>query len=197
MFAWLCVMRATRTYFNVWPDRQLALVHLAGDLRASKYFSCTNHSAVTSIAVPGEVCGSATPFLYSAPLRSKQEVGWNRRSRNYRSLLLGRIVASLDRKRLGQDRWQGRKTGSEAFSIRRLGGRRWRGGRGPMGFECAPGVRLRDGRAGWKCESWLVIMGRAANGWNGKLEKGQSRQGRDTRASACWRTSKRRYRRSC
>src|SRR5208283_5492779 len=90
---------------------------------------------------------------------------------------LCRIVASLDRKRLGQDRWQGRKTGSEAFSIRRLGGRRWRGGRGPMGFECAPGVRLRDGRAGWKCESSLVIMGRAANGWNGRLEKGQSRQG--------------------
>ena len=107
------------------------------------------------------------------------------------------IVASLDRKRLGQDRRQGQKTGSEAFSIRRLGGRRWRGGRGSMGFECAPGVRLRDGRAGWKCESSLVIMGQAANGWNGKLEKGQSRQGGDTRASACWRTSKRRYRRSC
>src|SRR5271167_1012376 len=110
---------------------------------------------------------------------------------------LERIVASLDRKRLGQDRWQGRKTGSEAFSIRRLGGRRWRGGRGPMGFEGSPGVRLRDGRAGWKCESSLVIMGGAANGWNGRLEKGQSRQGGDTRASACWRTSKRRYRRSC
>src|SRR5271157_4635 len=110
---------------------------------------------------------------------------------------LCRIVASLDRKRLGQDRWQGRKTGSEAFSIRRLGGRRWRGGRGPMGFEGSPGVRLRDGRAGWKCESSLVIMGGAANGWNGRLEKGQSRQGGDTRASACWRTSKRRYRRSC
>src|SRR5208337_2607709 len=109
----------------------------------------------------------------------------------------GCIVASLDRKRLGQDRWQGRKTGSEAFSIRRLGGRRWRGGRGPMGFEGSPGVRLRDGRAGWKCESSLVIMGGAANGWNGRLEKGQSRQGGDTRASACWRTSKRRYRRSC
>ena len=37
---------------------------------------------------------------------------------------LGREVASLDRKRLGQDRWRGQKTGSEAFSIRRLGGSR-------------------------------------------------------------------------
>ena len=53
----------------------------------------------------------------------------------------GRLVASLDRKRLGQDRWEGRKTGSEAFSIRRLGGRRWRlrrtrGTRQTMEFEC-------------------------------------------------------------
>ena len=77
------------------------------------------------------------------------------------------------------------KTGSEAFSIRRLGGSRWRGGRGAMGFECAPSVRLRDGRAGWKCESSLVIMGGAANRWNGSLEKRQSRQGGDTSASAC------------
>src|SRR5208337_4389036 len=76
---------------------------------------------------------------------------------------LVRIVASLDRKRLGQDRWQGRKTGSEAFSIRRLGGRRWCGGRGPMGFECVPGVRLRDGRAGWRIGSWVGIIRRAAN----------------------------------
>src|SRR5208337_812981 len=75
----------------------------------------------------------------------------------------GREVASLDRKRLGQDRWQGRKTGSEAFSIRRLGGRRWRGGRGPMGFEGSPGVRLRDGRAGRRIGSWVGIIRRAAN----------------------------------
>src|SRR5271157_3096081 len=125
---------------------------------------------------------------------SRQRIDAGQRSASGKSL--GRVVASLDRKRLGQDRWQGREAGSEAFSIRRLGGRRWRGGRGPMGFECAPGVRLRDGRAGWKCESSLVIMGRAANGWNERLEKGQSRQGGDTRASACWRTSKRRNRRS-
>jgi hypothetical protein len=37
-----------------------------------------------------------------------------------------RMVASLDRKRLGQAAlWKARNT-SEAFSIRRLGGSRWR-----------------------------------------------------------------------
>src|SRR5271157_799008 len=96
---------------------------------------------------------------------------------------LGRIVASLDRKRLGQDRWRGRKSGSEAFSIRRLGGSRWRGGRGSMGFKWPPGDGLRGQRAAWMCESSLVIRGGAANGWTGRLEKGQARQGGDTSAS--------------
>ena len=41
----------------------------------------------------------------------------------------GRLVASLDRKRLGQAFGRGRRSRSEAFSIRRLGGSRWRGGR--------------------------------------------------------------------
>src|SRR5271166_925793 len=66
----------------------------------------------------------------------------------------------------------GWKSWAEAFSIRRLGGSRWRGGRGPMGFECLPGGGSRGRRAPWKCESLLVTLGGAANGWNGRLEKG-------------------------
>ena len=48
-----------------------------------------------------------------------------------------RIVASLDRKRLGADCWGGAGSRSEAFSIRRLGGSRWRlrRTRCAMGFE--------------------------------------------------------------
>src|SRR5713226_2556725 len=48
-----------------------------------------------------------------------------------------RIVASLDRKRLGADRWVEWGSQSEAFSMRRLGGSRWRlrRTRCAMGFE--------------------------------------------------------------
>jgi hypothetical protein len=38
----------------------------------------------------------------------------------------GRVVASLDRKRLGAEVWGGAESRSEAFSIRRLEGSRWR-----------------------------------------------------------------------
>jgi len=44
-----------------------------------------------------------------------------------------RIVASLDRKRLGTDFCGGEGCRPEAFSMRRLGGSRWRGGRGSSG----------------------------------------------------------------
>jgi hypothetical protein len=37
-----------------------------------------------------------------------------------------RIVASLDRKRLGAEFWGGAESRSEAFSMRRLEGSRWR-----------------------------------------------------------------------
>jgi len=48
------------------------------------------------------------------------------------------MVARLDRKRLGQELWQRSGTRSEAFSISRLGGSRWRlrRTRCAMGFEC-------------------------------------------------------------
>src|SRR6266852_391425 len=38
----------------------------------------------------------------------------------------GRVVASLDRKRLGAEFWGGAESRSQAFSIRRLEGSRWR-----------------------------------------------------------------------
>src|SRR5216684_3101094 len=60
-----------------------------------------------------------------------------------------RIVASLDRKRLGADFWGGAECRAEAFSIRRLGGsrRRLRRTRCAMGFERQPGSEQSLGSA--------------------------------------------------
>jgi hypothetical protein len=56
----------------------------------------------------------------------------------------GPVAASLDRKRLGADFCAEGGSRSEAFSIRRLGGSRWRlrRTRGAMGFESTLGWKL-------------------------------------------------------
>jgi hypothetical protein len=69
----------------------------------------------------------------------------------------GRIVARLDRKRLGRTLSQRNRTRSEAFSMSRLGGSRWclRRTRCAMGFERQFGVQQPDGKA-W--ENWVEVV---------------------------------------
>jgi hypothetical protein len=62
------------------------------------------------------------------------------------------------------------KSWPEAFSIRRLGGSRWRGGRGSMGFEWPHGCGAHGQRPRCHCESPPVIIVGAANWWNRRLE---------------------------
>jgi hypothetical protein len=71
-------------------------------------------------------------------------------TKTYLSSVVGvRVVASLDRKRLGADCWGGVGCRTEAFSIRRLGGSRWRlrRTRCAMGFEWQRGSEGGLGRA--------------------------------------------------
>src|SRR4029077_20627711 len=65
----------------------------------------------------------------------------------------GRIVASLDRKRLGQTLGAERGSRPEAFSMRRLGGSRWRlrRTRCAMGFE---GQSVTESKTGRVRPSW-------------------------------------------
>ena len=103
---------------------------------------------------------------------------------------LGRIVASLDRKRLGQAT-SGRKVMStEAFSIRRLGGSRWRlrRTRCAMGFERQLAAKSRVGQAPADGKGRVAGVDSAAcacrsvrKQWRGNL----SPWGRHTNASMC------------
>src|SRR5437899_9196225 len=83
----------------------------------------------------------------------------------------GRIVASLDRKRLGQDTSGGRRSWSEAFSIRRLGGSRWclRRTRCAMGFERHFGIQQVDGRAREKRVKIVVYVAQTGKSVDGRL----------------------------
>jgi len=71
-----------------------------------------------------------------------------------------RLVASLDRKRLEADFWGGAGCRTEAFSIRRLGGSRWRlrRTRCAMGFECQSGIESRDGGLAENSESGVEMV---------------------------------------
>src|SRR5207302_9568907 len=84
---------------------------------------------------------------------------------------LGRIVASLDRKRLGQDTSGGRRSWSEAFSIRRLGGSRWclRRTRCAMGFERHFGIQQVDGRPREKRVKIVVYVAKTGKSGDGRL----------------------------
>src|ERR1700730_4152801 len=75
-----------------------------------------------------------------------------------------RVVASLDRKRLGADCRDGAGSRSEAFSIRRLGGSRWRlrRTRCAMGFERQPGSERSLGRAARRGGGAIRMVGVAA-----------------------------------
>ena|SRR5664279_21071 len=97
---------------------------------------------------------------------------------------LGRIVASLDRKRLGQAT-SGRKVMStEAFSIRRLGGSRWRlrRTRCAMGFECRSEMKLRDGGLVEDSEDGVGMVVTAGSERIGKGQRRRSGYGEDTKA---------------
>src|SRR5437879_3673591 len=82
-----------------------------------------------------------------------------------------RLVASLDRKRLGQDTSGGRRSWSEAFSIRRLGGSRWclRRTRCAMGFERHFGIQQVDGRAREKRVKIVVYVAQTGKSVDGRL----------------------------
>ena len=71
-----------------------------------------------------------------------------------------RIVASLDRKRLGADRWVEWGSQSEAFSMRRLGGSRWRlrRTRCAMGFERQSVAESNTGRTLVNWNGGVVIV---------------------------------------
>ncbi len=105
-----------------------------------------------------------------------------------------RIVASLDRKRLGADRWVEQGSRSEAFSMRRLGGSRWRlrRTRCAMGFERRSVAETITGRAVANWNGGVVIVERVA-----RVSRGVRGLGRGnvspwssyTNASACRSTS--------
>src|SRR6266478_868432 len=105
------------------------------------------------------------------------------------SLSILRIVASLDRKRLGADFLGGGGSRSEAFSIRRLGGSRWRlrRTRCAMGFERQRGSEQslrRAARCGGNADRMVVRAAEVNKSGCGRLrEKGWRRSGH-TSASA-------------
>jgi hypothetical protein len=102
-----------------------------------------------------------------------------------------RIVASLDRKRLGADFWGGAGSRSEAFSIRRLGGSRWRLRRTQcaMGFECQSGIESRDGGLAENSRSGVEMVAGAGSERIGNPQRRLFQYGEDTNASACGSTS--------
>ncbi|SRR5713101_9956765 len=105
-----------------------------------------------------------------------------------------RIVASLDRKRLGAGFWGEAGSRSEAFSMRRLGGSRWRlrRTRCAMGFEPQLVTESTTGRALAKRSGGGVIVERvagASRGVRGAVRGNVSPWGRHTNVSACRNTS--------
>jgi hypothetical protein len=85
----------------------------------------------------------------------------------------------------------GWKPCSEAFSIRRLGGSRWRlrRTRGAMGFEWQSKMGVKYGRAAENAESAGVVVVGAGSERIGKPARKLFCQGEDTNGSACWSTS--------
>jgi hypothetical protein len=89
---------------------------------------------------------------------------------------------------------EGQKSRSEAFSIRRLGGSRWRlrRTRCAMGFECQLAAESRSGRAVADGKGGVAIVdsvARAGKSVRGNLRGNRSPWGRHTPASACRSTS--------
>jgi len=106
----------------------------------------------------------------------------------------GRLVASLDRKRLGADCWGGAGSRTEAFSIRRLGGSRWRlrRTRCAMGFERQRGSERGLGRAAKRGGNAARIVGmvlKMSQGVCGEWPERRWRGGGHTSAPACGSTS--------
>src|SRR5437870_10641874 len=97
------------------------------------------------------------------------------------------MVASLDRKRLGADCWGGAGSRTEAFSIRRLGGSRWRlrRTRCAMGFECRSEIGLNDGGPAENGEGDVGMVEVAGSERIGKPPRRLFRYGADTNTSAC------------
>src|SRR5450759_4998795 len=86
----------------------------------------------------------------------------------------GLVVASLDRKRLGADCWGGAGSRIEAFSIRRLGGSRWRlrRTRCAMGFERQRGSKRGLGRA---ARRWCAVEHRVIDWVSRSPSRGSSK----------------------
>jgi len=106
----------------------------------------------------------------------------------------GRIVASLDRKRLGADCWGGEGCRTEAFSIRRLGGSRWRlrRTRCAMGFGRQRGSERGLGRAATRGGNAARIVGmvlKTSQSVCGEWPERRWRGGGHTSAPACGSTS--------
>ena len=80
---------------------------------------------------------------------------------------------------------------SEAFSIRRLGGSRWRlrQTRGAIGFEWRSETGVRYERAAENGESAGVVVVETGSERIGKPPRKLFCQGEETNASACWSTS--------
>jgi len=105
-----------------------------------------------------------------------------------------RLVASLDRKRLGADCWGGAGSRTEAFSIRRLGGSRWRlrRTRCAMGFERQRGSEQGLGKAARHGGNAVRIDGMVLKMSESVCEKWPERRwrgGGHTSAPACGSTS--------
>src|SRR5580692_190333 len=121
-------------------------------------------------------------------------IGNEKRACVYEYRVTSRVVASLDRKRLGGDSWGGGDSRCEAFSIRRLGGSRWRlrRTRCAMGFERQPGSEQSLGSAARRGGNAVRMDGVAAEMSEsvcGKPRGGRWRRRGQTSASACQSTS--------
>jgi hypothetical protein len=104
------------------------------------------------------------------------------------------MVASLDRKRLGADCRGGAGSRTEAFSIRRLGGSRWRlrRTRCAMGFERQRGSEQGLGKAARHGGNAVRVVGmvlKVSESVCGKWPERRWRGGGHTNAPACGSTS--------
>jgi hypothetical protein len=158
--------------------------------------NATSHSKVRQ-RIEGETDLSPeapTDRVHEIALEDITLIDRSRKRQGRPMLLNSRIVASLDRKRLGADFCGGAGYRTEAFSIRRLGGSRWRlrRTRCAMGFERQRGSEQGLGRAARRGGNAVRIVGmvlKMSESVCGKWPERRWRGGGHTSAPACGSTS--------
>jgi hypothetical protein len=172
------------------PVAGIRTLHFELDSRSMDYEKRPRKSLV-------EDCGAAASYSRSGSGANTDQCSPQLDSVIEEVRLNSCVVASLDRKRLGADSWGGAGSRSEAFSIRRLGGSRWRlrRTRCAMGFECQLAAKSRVGQAPANGKGRVAIgdsVARACKRVRGNLRGSPSPWGRHTNASMCRSTSQER-----